>query len=183
MLRTLFDVMFRTTKLSVVIHLLCFSIVAQFNKKFQLEPEYDFHEIPPTNAHEEAPMVEASLNLRNILEVLETQQLISIETSLRLYWRDTRIKPVQKFLEMVDSCGPYMSLNLEIASTIWMPDIFIDKTKSIRKPTYFSQAALLRIYNNSIIKYSARFNFDVACPMGFHRFFIITRFDFDNLTF
>ena len=114
-------------------------------------------------------LVEASINFSNILEVLETQQLISLETSLRLYWQDRRVKPVERFVEWNDSCGQYVSLNPEFASLIWMPDIFIDKARSIRKPSYFTQAAYLRLYNNSLIKYSARFNFDVACPMDFHR--------------
>jgi hypothetical protein len=50
-----------------------------------------------------------------------------------------------------------------------MPDIYIDKAKEVRKPAYFTQAAYLRLYNNSLIKYSARLNYDVACPMDFCR--------------
>ena len=155
------------TKPSAFITLIVVSIYAQPNKKFTLEPGYDFHELPPS--HGKPLLVEASINFSNILEVLETQQLISIETSLRLYWKDSRVKPVQSFLESNDSSGQYVSLNPEFASLIWMPDIFIDKTRSIRKPAYFTQAAYLRLYNNSLIKYSARFNFDVGCSMDFHR--------------
>ena len=156
-----------TSKPPAMISLILVSTLAQPNKKFSLEPGYDFHEIPPTGG--KPLIVEASINFSNILEVLETQQLISLETSLRLYWRDARVKPVRSFLESNDSSGSYISLNPEFANMIWMPDIFIDKTKSIRKPAYFTQAAYLRLYNNSLIKYSARFNFDVACPMDFHR--------------
>ena len=32
----------------------------------------------------------ASINLRNILEVWEKEQLVSLETTLRLYWKVTR---------------------------------------------------------------------------------------------
>ena len=56
-----------------------------------------------------------------------------------------------------------------MAKQIWMPDIYIDKAKDVRKPAYFTQAAYLRLYNNSLIKYSARLNYDVACPMDFCR--------------
>ena len=143
------------------------SLFAQPSKKFLLEPGYDYHELPPSPAM--PLLVEASINFSNILEVLETQQLISLETSLRLYWMDSRVKPARSFLEWNDSCGQYVSLNPEFASMIWMPDIFIDKARAIRKPSYFTKAAYLRLYNNSLIKYSARFNFDVACSMDFHR--------------
>ena len=138
------------------------------NKKFILEARYDIHELPPTK--EKPLLVEASINFSNILEVLETQQLISLETSLRLYWRDSRVRPNQTFMESSDGCGPYVSLHPGLTSSLWVPDIFIDKAKTIRKPAYLTHAAYLRLYNNSLIKYSARFNFDVACPMDFHRY-------------
>ena len=32
-------------------------------------------------------MIRASINLRNILDVAEKEQIISLETTLRLYWR------------------------------------------------------------------------------------------------
>ena len=50
-----------------------------------------------------------------------------------------------------------------------MPDIFIDKAKSVRKPVFFIPPAYLRLYNDSLVKYSARMNYDVACPMDFKR--------------
>ena len=31
--------------------------------------------------------MQASINLRNILEVREKEQLVSLETTLRLYWK------------------------------------------------------------------------------------------------
>ena len=32
-------------------------------------------------------VIQASINLRNILDVAEKEQIISLETTLRLYWR------------------------------------------------------------------------------------------------
>ena len=32
-------------------------------------------------------VIRASINLRNILDVAEKEQIISLETTLRLYWR------------------------------------------------------------------------------------------------
>ena len=34
--------------------------------------------------------MQASINLRNILEVREKEQLVSLETTLRLYWKVRR---------------------------------------------------------------------------------------------
>ena len=51
-------------------------------QKLLFSPDYNLNKQPPS----EGPLViEASINLSNILEVLEKQQLISLETSLRLY--------------------------------------------------------------------------------------------------
>ena len=48
--------------------------------------DYSVHERPPTEGG--APvMINSSINLRNILEVAEKEQLISLETTLRLYWK------------------------------------------------------------------------------------------------
>ena len=135
-------------------------------QKFILTPDYNTNEQPPS----EGPLtIEASINLSNILEVLEKQQLITLEASLRLYWKETRVKLVEKFLEGKDSHGPYITLNPNIANSFWMPDIYIDKAKTVRKPEFFIQPAYLRLYNDSLIKYSSRMNFDVACPMNFKR--------------
>ena len=41
-----------------------------------------------TNNQDNGPVIiAASINLRNILDVGERQQLISLETTLRLYWK------------------------------------------------------------------------------------------------
>ena len=144
-----------------------FIIQAGGYKKLILSKDYNLHELPPSDG---PLLVEASINLSNILEVLEKQQLISLETSLRLYWKDSRVKAVEEYLEGVDSIGAYVTLNPVLAETIWMPDIFIDKARSVRKPVFFLPPAYLRLYNDSMLKYSARINYDVACPMDFRRY-------------
>ena len=64
----------------------------------------------------------------------------------------------------------YVTLNPRVAHHFWIPDIFLDRAKDIRVPTYFTKPASLRIYNDSTLRYSSRINFDVACTMDFHRF-------------
>ena len=47
---------------------------------------YSVNERPPTE--EGKPLlIESSINLRNILDVAEKEQIISLETTLRLYWK------------------------------------------------------------------------------------------------
>merc|ERR1712210_289084 len=87
-----------------------------------------------------------------------------------LFWKDLRIKPSLEHVESEDSVGHYLTLNPSKADLIWMPDIFIDQAKAVRTPTYYTKPASLRVYNDSTIRYSSRFNFDIACNMDFHRF-------------
>ena len=47
---------------------------------------------------------------------------------------------------------------------------FIDRSKSVRVPSYYPTPASLRVYNDHILRYSSRINFDVACSMDFHAF-------------
>ena len=150
----------------VIVFNLIFMIKANGYQKLNFSPDYNLHELPPSDG---PLLIEASINLSNILEVLEKQQLISLETSLRLYWKDSRVRPVEIFLEGNDSLGPYTTLNPKLAENIWMPDIFIDKARFVRKPVFFIPPAYLRLYNDSLVKYSARMNYDVACPMDFKR--------------
>ena len=54
--------------------------------RLRFAEHYSVHERPPTE--QGAPVIiNASINLRNILEVAEKEQLISLETTLRLYWK------------------------------------------------------------------------------------------------
>jgi len=126
--------------------------------------------MPPGEVEGGPVVINASINLRNILSVSEMNQLLSVETTLRLYWKDPRVKPVQSYLEGRDKIGKYVTLNPIKSSNFWMPDIFIDQAKSIRVPTFYTKPASLRVYNDSTIRYSSRINFDVACNMDFHRF-------------
>ncbi|XP_023330045.1 glycine receptor subunit alpha-4 [Eurytemora carolleeae] len=131
----------------------------------KLDP-LDIHEIPPTR--DKKPLaVSASINIRNILDVEEVKMLVSLETTLRLLWRDPRIVPKAQYLTSRDTNGNYTNLNPSLASSIWIPDIFVDLAKDMRTPTFFMKPASLRVYSDSLIRYSARINFDVACNMDF----------------
>ena len=47
---------------------------------------YSVNERPPTKDGEPL-LIKSSINLRNILDVAEKEQIISLETTLRLYWK------------------------------------------------------------------------------------------------
>ena len=42
--------------------------------------------------------------------------------------------------------------------------------QDLRFPAYKVKPAYVRIYNDSLLKYSARVNYDVACPMHFEKY-------------
>ena len=59
------------------------------DSKVVFTEDYSVHERPPTKEGEPV-LIEASINLRNILDVAEKEQIVSLETTLRLYWK---VKP------------------------------------------------------------------------------------------
>ena len=61
-------------------------------KLLNISPDYSIHEAPVNRFDPGKPVpVEFSINLRNVLGVNEKEQLISLETSLRMFWKDPRI--------------------------------------------------------------------------------------------
>ena len=130
-------------------------IMVTSNHKIFIPEDYNPDEKPPSTPL----LVKASLNLRNIISVSEIEQRISLETTLRLFWKDPRItfhkdsSPTAKF----DSRGfPYVLLPARKADTIWVPDIFLDQAVNIRNPKILGQASSIRIHNDSSIRYSSR---------------------------
>ena len=58
---------------------------------------------------------------------------------------------------------------------IWFPDVFIDKAKDLRVPVYKIPPEYLRMYPDSRMLYSARVNYDIACPMEFDNYPVDTQ--------
>merc|ERR1719273_1065961 len=134
-----------------------------FHPKVHLSPNYSIHEAPVYT--EGVPIdVNFTINLRNILEVNEVAQLISMETSIRMFWKDWRVQPE------LENGKEYITLNPISAKHFWIPDIFIDQSKDVRVPNYYVKPASLRIYADQTLRYSSRINFDVACSMEFHKY-------------
>ena len=142
--------------------LICSNGKTNFHPKVHLSPNYSIHEAPIYT--EGVPIdVNFTINLRNILEVNEVAQLISMEISIRMFWKDWRVRAELDGKE-------YITLNPKAAQHFWIPDIFIDRSKDVRVPTYYVKPASLRIYEDQTLRYSSRINFDVTCSMDFHKF-------------
>merc|ERR1719510_1259210 len=119
--------------------------------------------MPPSN-NGKPLLVNVSLNLRNIFEVNEKAQYISLETSLRMYWKDERITGVPLGNE------EFVNVNGKAIDQFWIPDVFIDQAKALRVPTFYVKPATVRVFPDGTIRYSSRVNYDVACSMDFHRY-------------
>ena len=105
-----------------------------FHPKVHLSPNYSIHEAPIYT--ENVPIdVNFTINLRNILEVNEVAQLISMETSIRMFWIDYRVRAE------LEEDKEYLTLNPKAAEHFWIPDIFIDRSKNVRVPTYHVKPA------------------------------------------
>ena len=62
----------------------------------------------------------------------------------------------------------WKSLSAEITFSTIFP--FVSGIQDLRFPAYKVKPAYLRVYNDSMLKYSARVNYDVACPMHFEKY-------------
>lgn len=126
---------------------------------------YNTNDLPPV-AEGQQIMVNVSLNVRNIFEVNEKAQYITLETSIRMIWIDKRVRSNPKPNSGVD----FVSINGDQIHKFWVPDIFIDQAVKTRNPKVHVMPATLRVFPNGLIRYSARLNYDVSCNMDFHRY-------------
>ena len=88
------------------------------------------------------------MNVRNIMEVNEKAQYITLETSIRMYWRDSRVKSNPKSNSGVE----FVSINGDQIHKFWVPDIFIDQAVKTRNPKVHVQPATLRVYPSGVIR-------------------------------
>lgn len=136
-----------------------------------LPETYSIHKVPLQDgagaANGDPLNVTFSINLRNVLDVNEVQQLLSLETTLRMFWKDIRLRGTSMAPPEEED---YVAYHPSVASKLWIPDIFIDQAKAVRKPAYQVEPTSIRVYKDLTVRYSSRFNFDVACQMNFRRY-------------
>ena len=69
---------------------------------------------------------------RNVLNVDEPAQLITVETSLRMTWTDPRLNVTLP----EDSPTEYIRFGDGVVKHIWFPDVYIDGIQDLRFPAY-----------------------------------------------
>ena len=69
---------------------------------------------------------------RNVLKVDEPSQLLTVETSLRMTWEDSRLS----ISLPGDYPTSYIRFGNNVMSYIWIPDVYIDGVQDLRSPAY-----------------------------------------------
>ena len=108
--------------------------------------------------------------LKNVNKICEISlfQAISLESTIRMRWFDTRITLTNTSdLAYKTSEGRYLLFNRDPVRELWFPDVFIPRAKDVRVPAYKILPSYLRIYDSGLMMYSARVNYDLSCPMNF----------------
>ena len=152
----------------------------EVHEKYYKENDYNPHVVPVPSVNStglvKKPLkVQASVNIKNIFDVREKEQMVSMEMTLRLYWTDKRIRPNPRFYRAEDKLhGRYITLIPDLMvnknDTFWMPDIFINEAKNIHSPTVHLKPSSLRVYEDGTIRSSTRINFEVFCGMEFRNY-------------
>ncbi|XP_071450137.1 glycine receptor subunit alpha-2-like [Hetaerina americana] len=134
-----------------------------------IPPQYSIHE-PPSLINGNPVPIQFSVSLKNIPELNELKQMLSIEMNLRIYWQDIRLQNGTDALfenEIGYSLHNYISFNSEILSKIWVPDIYTDYAARITAQEILRKPLSIRLYPNATIRYSARITTELSCPMDF----------------
>ncbi|XP_046400904.1 glutamate-gated chloride channel alpha-like isoform X1 [Ischnura elegans] len=130
---------------------------------------YSIHEPPPLIDGKPVP-IQFSVSLKNIPELNELKQMLSIEMNLRIYWQDIRLKNGIEALfenEAGRNVHNYLSFTSEILPKIWVPDIYTDYAKQVTSQEILRRPMSIRLYPNGTIRYSARIMTELSCPMDF----------------
>ena len=150
---------------------------AVVNIQFEIPPGYLKHIPPPKLESQDKLQIWASLNLRNIINLSQSNQMISIEASLNLFWYDNRINVTADLLHGKDDHGTYLTLNDDTARAFWTPDLYIDGVRNMRGPKkvkYFTAPISWRLYSSKLAK---------PAPPTLVRYSIMMIMDVCNLIF
>ncbi len=135
-------------------------------KTVHLSDDYDRNSPPKTGPGGGPLMVNVSLDLESVYDVLEKAQMISVAIILRLEWNDTR---VNVHLPEDDTMG-YVLRTRDSVEDLWFPDVFVANTKDVRMPSFGISPQYLRIYPGGYMIHSSLSNFDLHCSMDFVRY-------------
>jgi hypothetical protein len=122
-------------------------------------------------------IVKTGFHLKDIPRVDTKKQEIELDIELSMSWDDKRVLPrVLKSMKSEDphyhedQFGTYTVLPGDMAGELWMPDLYLDKTPTIRNPIYMKDASSVRLYKNGLVRFLTLLNFDTHCEMNFDNF-------------
>ena len=93
-----------------------------------MSPDYNIHKAPIIFQNEPM-MIDFSINLRNIFEVNERKQLITLEMDIHMLWKDARLE-----VDLKNESLDFVALNPVAAKYFWIPDFFIEEAKELPAP-------------------------------------------------
>ena len=140
------------------------------NGQILLEDGYNKNALPRND--KKPVQVVLTTHLQNIINVNEEKQVISVDISLRLVWKDERVSLNESFHEYLerDRIGEYFNINPSEVEELWLPDVYIPDSIEIRHPKYMAEPTSLRVYKDQRLRLNKRFNLDLGCNMDFHKF-------------
>ena len=96
----------------------------------------------PLPKDEEKPLdMECVLILRNIVDISETKQQMTLEASLNFLWIDKNIKIKKNVTKYDGGEEKYIVMDSSYSEKIWIPDIFIDKSLDLRVPNFHTKSS------------------------------------------
>ena len=116
-------------------------------------------------------VVNVDYHLKDIPRVDTKLQEIEVDVVLGFRWEDLRLDTSGREANFsMDHWGEYVVFPGEHANNLWMPDIYLDKTPTVRNPIYMSDASSVRLYKNGFVRFTTQLNFDTHCEMNFNYF-------------
>ena len=107
-------------------------------------------------------------HLKDIPRVDTKLQEIEVDVVLGFRRKDFRLETFTKEANFSsDHYGEYVAFPGEHAKNLWMPDVYLDKTPTVRNPIYMLDASSVRLYRNGFVRFTTQLNFDTHCEMNF----------------
>ncbi|XP_076041782.1 gamma-aminobutyric acid receptor subunit delta-like [Oratosquilla oratoria] len=117
----------------------------------------------PTTPTGEPLLLNFHVKARDIQDIDESSMDITVEWYIRLYWRDSRLRPPPE----AAGTEKWTTVHSGIVDHIWVPDTFIDHVKSITSPMLMVKPHSLRMKQDGLCRYSISVTTRLSCTMDF----------------
>ncbi|XP_078588032.1 gamma-aminobutyric acid receptor subunit beta-3-like isoform X4 [Branchiostoma floridae x Branchiostoma japonicum] len=113
------------------------------------------------NFHGKPVAVQMSMTIASIDQVSEVDMDYTVTVLMRQYWNDPRLKfPGNRS----------MSLDPRLAKKLWVPDTFLENSKSSYLHTVTVDNALIRLFPDGSILYGMRITAKMECEMDLRKY-------------